>query len=253
MLAQKDQAFAHLAQKASHRGFRRLQIVTKFDRPRHHVPSLPHREVARERNDVGAHVDQQHSAEPNVLVDKSDQRAGNQPAALDSRQQKRIRLHELALGRQFLNQRRDRRPEHPEARRHQRVHQVEFPHLHAMQERQHHDHEDDDGAQRVEPHHQPPPVFAVDDDAGEGKHQHGRNRLQRGKRAQRHFRMRALQNRPGHRRGVHPAAEHGDHVRRKYKSQRAFLQNGAHLSNLTWRRRLSIYITPFPQCRICKK
>ena len=201
------------------------------------MPSLAHREVAGKRNDISAYVDEQHAAQANVFVDKSDQRPGNQPSPLDPGQQKRIRLDELAFRRQFLNQRCDRRPEHPEARRHQSVHQVQFPHLHAMEEGKHHDHENDDGAQSIQPHDQPPPVFAVDDDAGEGKHQHSRNGLQSSKRAQSHLRVSALQDRPGDRGGVHPAAQHRDHIRRKNKSQgsRLFLQNGAHRSNLTWR------------------
>ena len=235
MLAEKDQPFAHLAQKACHRGFRRFDIVTKFDGPRHHMPALAHREVAQKRNHIGAHVDEQDPAEADVFIDKSNQRAGNQPSSLDAREKKCIRLHERALGRQFLNQRRDRGPKHPEARRHQRIHQVEFPHPHAAHERQHHDRKNDDGAQSIQPHHQPPPVFAVDDDAGEGQHQHRGNRLQSRKRAQSHLGVSALQDRPSHRGGVHPAAQHGDYVRRKNKSQRAFLQDRAHRSNLTWR------------------
>ena len=47
---------------------------------------------------------------------------------------KRVGLHELALGREFLNQRSDRRPEHPEAGGDQRVHQVELPDSDAMLE-----------------------------------------------------------------------------------------------------------------------
>src|SRR6266403_322285 len=103
MLAQKDQSFAHFPQEASHSGFRRFKFVTEFDNSRHHMPPLAHRKVARERNDVRAYVDEQHSTESNVFIDKSNNRSGNQPAALDSRQKKRIRLYELALGCQFLN------------------------------------------------------------------------------------------------------------------------------------------------------
>ena len=82
MLAQEDEPFVHLAQEASDGGFRRLKIVTELDNSRHHMPSLSHRKVARKGNDVSAHVDEQHSAEPNVFIDKSNNRSGNQPAAL---------------------------------------------------------------------------------------------------------------------------------------------------------------------------
>src|SRR5271157_3413374 len=107
MLTQKNQTFTHLAQKSSDRGFCRLDIVPKFNDAWHYMPSLAHCEITRKRNDVSAHVDQQHPTETNVFIDKSDERAGNQPSALNSRQQKCIGLDELTLGRQFLNQRRD--------------------------------------------------------------------------------------------------------------------------------------------------
>ena len=69
-----------------------------------------------------------------MVVDESDDGAGDQPSALHARQQKGVGVDELFSGREFLNQRGDGRPEHPEAGRHQRVHQVEFPHLHAARE-----------------------------------------------------------------------------------------------------------------------
>src|SRR5882757_6410314 len=52
--------------------------------------------------------------------------------------------------------------------------------------------------------------------------------------------MRSLQNRPGYGGGVHAAAQHGNHVGRKNKTQPAFLQNLSHDSNLTWGRRLKL-------------
>ncbi len=69
--------------KRPDRSFCRLDIMTQLNRPRHHMPPLAHREVAAKRNDVGADVDQQHSAEADVLIDKSNDRAGNQPSTLN--------------------------------------------------------------------------------------------------------------------------------------------------------------------------
>jgi len=115
-------------------------------------------------------------------------------------------VHELALGREFLNERGDGRPEHPEAGGDQGVHEVEFPDLHAMLKGEHGDDGDDDAAHGVEPHDQAAAVFAVNNDAGEGQHEHGGNGLQNGERPERHFGVRGLKDVPGDGGRVHPAA-----------------------------------------------
>jgi hypothetical protein len=82
VVPQENQTIAHLAQKSFNLSFRRLEIVLEFACSRHYVPALPDREVAKERNHVGADIDQQHSAQPDVLIDKANDRAGDHPAAL---------------------------------------------------------------------------------------------------------------------------------------------------------------------------
>src|SRR5258706_3780463 len=237
MVAEKNQSFAHLANKALDGSFRSFKIMLQFRCPRHDA-ALAYGEIAQERNDVGADVDQEHTAEADVFVYESDNRAGNHPSALHASQQERVRRHELAFGREFLDERGDGRPEHPEAGGDQRVHQIELPDLNAAAKGQYRDHENDDGARGVEHHDQSTAVFAVNDYAREWQHEHGGERLQNSERAQRHLRMRSLQNRPRDGSGVHAAAQHGDHVGRKNESQPAFLQNRAHDSNLTWGGRL---------------
>src|SRR5208282_5631818 len=161
MFAQESEPFAHLAQEATDRGFSRGKIMAQFDRAREHMPPLTHGEVAGKRNDVGADVDEQHSAESDMFIDKSDQGTGNEPATLNSGEKKGIRLHERALRGQFLNERGDGRPEHPEAGGDERVHQIELPYLDAVENGEDGDYEDDDRAQGIEPHHEAPPVFTI--------------------------------------------------------------------------------------------
>ncbi len=163
-----------------------------------------------------------------MVVDESNDRPGNQPASLNSRQQKSVGMDELFSRRQFLDERGNGWPEHPEAGRDQRVHQVQFPDFYLAGKRQDRNREDDDGADCVQHHDQPAPVFAVNQNAGEGQHQHGGESLQHGKCSQRDFRMSGLQNVPGNRGGIHPAAQHGDHVGGEDVPQRPLLQNVAH-------------------------
>jgi len=86
----------------------------------------------------------------------------------------------------------------------------------------------DHGTDCVEPHDETPPIFAVDNDAGERKHQHGGNGLQDGESAESHFRMRGFEDVPGDRGRVHPAAQHGDHVGSKDEAQRALAEDISH-------------------------
>jgi hypothetical protein len=141
-------------------------------------------------------------------------------------------VHEPVLGRQFLNESGDGRPEHPETGGDQRIHQVELPDLHAMPEREDGHRHNDHGAHGVEPHHQPPAVFAVNDNAGEGQHEHGGNGLQNNQRAQGLFGVRGLQDVPGDGGRVHPAAQHGNQVGRKDEAQRTLAEDATHLSTL---------------------
>src|SRR5262249_54055724 len=78
--------------------------------------------------------------------------------------------------------------------------------------------------------HKMAPVLAVNDHAGEGKHQERGNGLQHEQSAQRHLRMRGLQDVPGHAGGVHPAADHGDDVCDKHQTKSTMAQDGPHNS-----------------------
>jgi hypothetical protein len=77
-------------------------------------------------------------------------------------------------------------------------------------------------------HDQAAAIFAVDDDAGEGEHQHGGDRLQNGQGAEGDFGVRGLQNVPGDGGRVHAAAQHGDQIGAEDETQRPLLQNGTH-------------------------
>ena len=229
MVAQKMQSLAHLAAETFQLRFGGGKVGAEFRWTEHYMPSLTHREVTAERDHIGGNVDQQHTAEADVVVHKADDGAGNQPSSLHASQQERIGLHERPLRCEFLNQRGDGRPEHPETGGHQRVHQIELPDLHVVPKRENGDGYDDDRAHGVEPHDEAAPVFAIDQDAGEGKHEHGGQRLQHRELSQRHLRVRGLQNVPGDRGRVHPAAQHRDHVGREHKAQGTLAEDGAHL------------------------
>ena len=84
----------------------------------------------------------------------------------------------------------------------------------------------------IEPHDEAATILAVNNDAGEGKHQHGGEGLQNGKSAQRHFRVRGFEDVPGDRGRVHPAAQHGDHVGGEDEAQRALAEDGSHTFTL---------------------
>src|SRR6202034_3924132 len=108
------------------------------------------------------------------------------------------------------------------------VHQVKLPDLHTMFERENSHGDDDRGAHTVEPHDQDAAVFTINEDAGEGKHQHGGDGLQNGKGAEGHFRVRGLEDVPGYCGRVHAAAQHGDHVGGENETQRSLAEDGAH-------------------------
>ncbi len=208
--AQKLDAFFHLASETLQGRFGGDHVGVQFSGTRNNVASLAHGEVAEERNDVGRAIDQQHAAEADVVVDKSHDGAGDEPASLHAGKQKRIRVDESFTRREFLDKCRDGRPEHPEAGGNQHVHGVKFPDLYAMGESQQGDHENNYTARGVEQHDQPAPVFAVNHYASERKQQQGRDGLHDRKRAERDFGMCGLQNVPGDSGSVHAAAEHGN-------------------------------------------
>ena len=137
-------------------------------------------------------------------------------------------MYELTFGSEFLDKGGDGRPEHPEARGDESIHQVKLPDLHTMPKREDAHAQNDDGTQRIEPHDQTAAIFAVNNDAGEGKHQHGGNRLQNGEGAEGHFRMRGFEDVPGNRGRVHPAAQHGNHVGGEDEAQRALAEDISH-------------------------
>ena len=170
--AKKVNAFAHLAYESLDRRFCRDNVSPQFRRTGHHVAALAHSQVKQERREVSGEVNEQHSAQPDVVVDKANDRSGNQPASLDSSQQKCVGVNELLSGGQFLDQSGNRGPEHPEAGGDQSIHQVKLPDFYFAGKRQDRNRQDDDGADRIQHHHQPAPVFAVDQNSGEGQHEH---------------------------------------------------------------------------------
>jgi hypothetical protein len=171
-----------------------------------------------------------------VVVDESNDGAGHQPAPLNSCQQEGIGFNELALGCEFLDECCDGRPEHPEARGDQHVHQVELSDLDSVPERENRDCHDDDGAGGVENHDEAATVLAVDDDSGEGEHQHRRQRLQDREGAQSQLRMSCLEDVPGDGSRIHPATQHRNDIGQQNEPKRPFLQNGAHLFTVMERR-----------------
>src|SRR5579864_2833993 len=102
-----------------------------------------------------------------MVVHEADDRAGNQPSSLHACEQESIRLHELTFGCEFLNERGDGGPEHPEASGDESVHQVELPDLDAMSKREDGHANDNDSAHSVKPHDQAAAIFTINDDAGE--------------------------------------------------------------------------------------
>src|ERR1700722_20546159 len=108
-----------------------------------------------------------------MVVHERDNGAGDEPSALHAGEEESVRLNEFAFGREFLNERSDCGPEHPEAGGDERVHQIKFPDFYPVLEGEDGDGGDDDGANGVEEHDQTAAIFAVDDDAGEGQNHYG--------------------------------------------------------------------------------
>ena len=210
----------------------RHNIRTQLVRANYNVFALAHGEVAEKRDDVCGNVEGQNTAQANVIVDESDDCSGNQKAALYTSEKESIRLDELPLWGELLDQRRDGWPEHPEAGGNQSIHQIKLPDLDLVSKSKDRDSDDYHGTNCIQPHHQPPPVFTIDHDASEGKHQHRRHGLEDGERTEGHFGMSGLQDVPGNCGRVHPAADHRNEVGGKDESQGTLAETGTHLSNL---------------------
>src|SRR5947209_15620907 len=144
----------------------------------HGDAALANEQVAGDRDGVGAEVEQQYSTQVKMVVDESNDPARDQPSALHARHEEVTRSYILRFGRELLNERGHRWPEHPESGGHQRVHQVQLPEAHFARKGQHGNDEDDQSARAIEKHYEMATIFAVDDDTGEWQHQQRRERLQ---------------------------------------------------------------------------
>src|ERR1041385_1966173 len=98
------QALAHLEPEALKLAFRGNNVGSQLRGAHHHMAPFTNREVAEERNQLGGYVDSQHTAKADVVVHEADDRTGDEPSALHSRQQESIGVHEAALRREFLNE-----------------------------------------------------------------------------------------------------------------------------------------------------
>ena len=120
----KCETVSHLSAESGECSFGGDHIRLQRRGPAHNVPTFAHRKITQKRNHISGNINQQNSANTDVVVHKAYDRPGDQPSALYARQQERVGVHEFLTRSQFLNQRGNGRPEHPEARGHQRIHQV---------------------------------------------------------------------------------------------------------------------------------
>src|SRR5713226_8666837 len=107
MFAQELDTFAHLAKEFLDRGFSGDDVCVQLGWARDNMAAFAHREVAEKRDHVGADVDQQNSAEADLVVRKTNDRSSNEPSSLYSCQQKSIGVDELVSRSQFLDKRSD--------------------------------------------------------------------------------------------------------------------------------------------------
>src|SRR5438309_4198741 len=173
MFAQEVEAFTHLAKEFLDRGFSGDDVCVQLGRARDNVAAFAHCEVAEKRDYVRTDVDQQHSAEADLVVRKTNDRSSDEPSSLYSCEQKSIGVDELVSRSQFLDKRSDRGPEHPEASGDQGVHGVQLPDLCSSGEGENGNRKDDDRASGVEHHNQTPAILAVNDHAGEREQKNG--------------------------------------------------------------------------------
>jgi hypothetical protein len=221
---EEGHAFPQLVYVAAHGAFGTRTGVGRL----HHVPAVAHKQVAEERSRIGGAVDEQHAAQSNVVVNESHQRPGHQPSTLHHGQQEGVGVDKLGFRGHFLDEGGDGGPEHPEAGGDQHAHQVELPGVDGAAQREHGDRQHHGAPAQVEQHHQMAAVLAIDDDAGEGQHEHAGKRGQYHQDAEVHFRVRLLQDGPGDGGGVHAAAQHGNHIGGEDEAQRPVAENGAH-------------------------
>src|ERR1051326_3975541 len=102
-----------------------------------------------------------------MVIDESYNCSRHEEAALNSRHQEGVGVDEFFSRREFLDQRSDSWPEHPETGGYQCVHGVDFPDFDPVGECEYCNHQNDYGTDGVEHHDQAAPVFAVDDYASE--------------------------------------------------------------------------------------
>src|SRR5579864_1734274 len=114
MFAEKMQPLSYFAPKPLQLRFRGDDVGPEFLWSNDDMPSLAHREVAEERDYVSGYVQDQNSTEPDAVVNESYNCSRDQESPLHARKQECVRLHELAFRGEFLDERCDCGPEHPE-------------------------------------------------------------------------------------------------------------------------------------------
>jgi hypothetical protein len=132
------------------------------------------------------------------------------------------------LRRQFLNERRDRRPEHVKAGRDEHDHAVHHPGLFPSTQCEDRNRKDDDSSQTIKKHDDDATVFAINNDARERQHEKCGNRQHHRHRAESRLAVCFLQNVPSHTSSIHTAANHGDQIGNKDQPQPAMLKNILH-------------------------
>jgi hypothetical protein len=192
------------------------------------MATFSHEGVTENRKTVRSEIDKQNSAESDVVINEADDGSGDQPSALKTRQQRGIRVREFGVGRKFLQERGDRGPEHPEARRNQNVHDEDVPDLDVVRCGQDGDRENDHSARSVEHHAEMATVFAIDDDSAEGQQEQRRDNLAYDEQSELLLGVSGLQDEPDDGGGIHAAAYHRDEVRDKQKSQSPDFENFPH-------------------------
>src|SRR6266566_905976 len=228
MFAQELDTFAHFAKELLDRSFSGEDVCVQLGWARDNVAAFAHCEVAEKRDYVSADVNQQHSAEADLVVRESNDRSSDEPASLYSGEQKSIGVDELVSRSQFLDERSDGGPEHPEAGSDQSVHGVQLPDLCSSGEGENGNCKDDNRASGVEHHDQSATILAVNDHACKREQKDCRKGLHHRQGPKGDCRMRGLQNVPGDRGGIHSAANHGNYVGSENETQPLLLQNRTH-------------------------
>src|SRR5690242_16022527 len=158
----KFDSFTHLVPEMSNCIFGFYKVRVQFGGSRHNMFSTTHGEITEERYKISGEINQQDSTQSDFVVHKTDNGASNQPSTLNTGQKESIRMNKFIFGSEFLNERRNCWPKHPEARSDQRIHQVHFPNFYTMLKSENRNDHNNKGAASIKQHHQPPPVFAID-------------------------------------------------------------------------------------------